>query len=92
MNFDRSEEALIEEILKDTSSTILHTLFDDKRGQNIVIVWLKPGKVNSEGQTITDVFLMIGMLRQTAKSIDWAKFDANNLDQEADLYQLSTPF
>ena len=62
MNFDRSEEALTEEILKGTSTTIFHTLFDDKRGQNIVIVWLKPSKINSEGQTMTDIVLMIFLI------------------------------
>ena len=92
MNFDRSEEPIVEEILKGTSTTIFDTLFDDKRGQNIVILWLKPGKVNSDGQTMTEVVLMIGMLRETAKSIDWNKFDTNKLDQAADIYQLNVPF
>ncbi len=92
MNFDRSEEPIVEEILKGTSTTIFDTLFDDKRGQNIVILWLKPGKVNSDGQTMTEVVLMIGMLRETAKSIDWKKFDTNKLDQAADIYQLNVPF
>ena len=92
MNVDRSEEALTEEILKGTSTTIFRTLFDDKRGQNIVILWLKPSKTNSEGQTMTDIVLMIGMLRQTAKSIDWKKFDRNKLDLEADLYKLYVSF
>ena len=92
MNYGGSEGTLTERMLKGTSAKIFHTLFDDKRGQNIVIVWLKPGKINSEGQTIADVVLMIGMLRQTEKAIDWKKFDTNKLDDVTDLYKFNSPF
>ena len=87
INYPGSEGSLTMAMLERVSTDILQNLFDDDRAENVVLAWVKPSDVNREGQTTTDLVLVIGMLRQTADEIDWLNFDPARLRQVADLYR-----
>ena len=66
---------------------VLHGLFADERAQSVTLVWLGSTTDNVSGEPVQEVVLMIGMLRDTAESIDWVSIGPEDLRYMADYYQ-----
>ena len=73
--------------LQGYSMVVLHGLFADERAQSVTLVWLGSTTDNVSGEPVQEVVLMIGMLRDTAESIDWVSIGPEDLRYVADYYQ-----
>ena len=78
-------------VLQGYSMAVLHGLFADERAQSVTVVWLGTTTDDVSGEPVQDVVLMIGMLRNTADSIDWASIGPEDLRYIADYYQEGPP-
>jgi hypothetical protein len=74
-------------ILQSYSKAVLEDLFADNRAQRVTVVWFETAFDNASGELTQEVVLMVGILRQTAQSIDWAGIGPADLRYIADYYQ-----
>ena len=77
--------------LQSYSIEVLRRLFTDERAQSATLVWLGPASDSGSGELRQEVFLMVGMLRQTAQGISWATMGPADLRYVADYYQEQPP-
>ena len=77
--------------LQGYSMAVLRGLFADERARSVTIVWLGSPTDNANGEPVQEVTLMVGMLRDTAESIDWASIGPEDLRYVADYYQELPP-
>jgi|GEM_PF-2593414 hypothetical protein len=66
---------------------VLEGLFADDRAQRVTVVWFETALDSESGKLTQEIVLMVGMLRQTAQSIDWDDIVPAELRQIADYYQ-----
>ncbi|MFH1560413.1 MAG: hypothetical protein ABID84_03265 [Chloroflexota bacterium] len=77
--------------LQSYSIAVLQRLFADERAQSVTLAWLGPGADSGNDQSLREVILMVGMLRNTAQGIDLAHLRAEDLRKVADYYQETPP-
>ena len=77
--------------LQSTSIAVLQRLFADERSQSVTLAWVQPALARENGQPSPDIILVVGMLRQTAQSLDWTNLAAEDLRNVADLYKEAQP-
>ena len=77
--------------LQSHSIAVLQRLFADERAQSVTVAWIGPPTDSGSGQSLGQVLLMVGMLRQTAQGINWAYLRAEDLRNIADYYQERPP-
>jgi hypothetical protein len=77
--------------LQTHSIAVLQRLFADERAQSVTLAWLGPTADSGSGQSLSQVILMVGMLRRTAQGINWAYLGAEDLPKVADFYQEQLP-
>jgi hypothetical protein len=77
--------------LQNYSIAVLQRLFSDERAESVTLAWLGPATDSEGGQSFGQVILMIGMLKETAQSINWAYLRADDLRNIADYYHESPP-
>jgi len=73
--------------LQNHSIAVLQRLFADERAQSVNLAWLESATDSGSGQPLRRVILMIGMLRQTAQSINWPYLMGEDLQKVADYYE-----
>jgi hypothetical protein len=57
----------------------------------VTLAWIGPADDGGSGQSLGQVILMVGMLRQTAQGINWSFLRAEDLRNVADFYQEPPP-
>ena len=74
-------------ILHNPSNEVLKRVFADDRAERVTLAWLW----SAPGESSQQIVLLVGMLRSTADSVDWAYIRAADLPRLADEYQEAHP-
>ena len=77
-------------ILNAPSVEVLKRVFEDERAERVTLAWLWSAPGTSEDST-PEIVLLVTMLRETARGIDWAYMRAADLPRVADQYQEAHP-
>jgi hypothetical protein len=73
--------------LQNSSIVIFQRMFEDERARSVTLAWFTPAISEKGGESLRELVLVVGLVRQTAEEVEWSEIKAENLRQAVDFYE-----